>query len=253
MSASHGQFVWFELMTQDVAAATDFYRAVIGWNAEPAGIPGMPYTILSANEAPMGGLMALPLDAGARPGWTGYIGVDDVDAAAARIREAGGAVHRAPTDIQGVGRFAVVADPQGAVFTVFKGMAADAPPSAGSTPGRVGWHELMATDREAAFAFYATLFGWTKAEAIEMGPMGIYQLFAAGAAPIGGMMAWPDATPAPGWRYYFNVEDINAAVARVKAAGGQLTNGPHQVPGGSWIAHCLDPQSVMFAMAGPDH
>jgi predicted enzyme related to lactoylglutathione lyase len=257
MSTPHGQFVWCELMTTDTASATEFYRAVIGWSAsvKDSGLPGQDYTILSAGETPVGGLMALPeaaRDAGARPGWIGYIGVDDVDAIVARIKAKGGAIHRPPDDIPGVGRFAVAADPHGAIFTVFKPSCPEAaPPAPGATPGRVGWHELHAGDPEADFAFYADLFGWKKTEAIDMGPMGVYQTFATDAAMVGGVMATTDAMPAPSWLYYFSVDDINAAVTRVKAAGGKVIDGPHQVPGGSWIARGLDKQGATFAMVGP--
>jgi predicted enzyme related to lactoylglutathione lyase len=254
MSSFHGRFVWCELMTTDAAAATEFYRSVIGWNAKDAGMTGDPYTILSAGEVGTAGLMELPQparDAGMRPGWLGYVWADDLDATAARVAAAGGAVHRTG-DIPGVGRFAVVGDPQGAVLVLFHGMNPEQePPPAGSTPGRVGWHELHATDREAAFAFYAGLFGWTKTDAIDMGAMGIYQLFATGGTTVGGMMTRQPPVPAPFWLYYFNVEAIGAAVDRVKAAGGQVLNGPHQVPGGSWIAQCMDPQGAMFAIVAP--
>ena len=255
MSAFHGQFVWCELMTTDPAAATEFYRAVIGWGAADAGLPDRQYTILSAGGTPACGLMELPQaarDGGGRPGWTGYIGADDVDAAAARVKGAGGAIHHAAEDIPGVGRFAVVSDPQGAIFALFRALqTGQAPPEAGSTPGRVGWHELRAADQEAAFAFYAGEFGWTKAEAIDMGAMGTYQLFATGGAPVGGMMTRSDSMPPPSWLYYFNVDSAEMAATRVRDAGGQVLNGPHQVPGGSWIVHCLDPQDGMFAVVGP--
>jgi predicted enzyme related to lactoylglutathione lyase len=255
MASSHGKFVWYDLMTTDTAAATAFYGAVIGWDAVDAGLPDRQYTILHAGSAPMGGLLALPqsaLDAGARPSWNGYIAVDDVDAIAARIVDAGGAIVHAPNDIPGVGRFAIVTDPQGAAFSLFKALdkpAASAAPF--GTPGHVGWHELGAINWEAAFAFYAGVFGWTKADAVDMGPMGTYQLFAIDDMPVGGMMNRMDGQPAASWSYYFNVDEVNAAVARVQNAGGQVVNGPHQVPGGSWIAHGVDPQGGSFAITGP--
>lgn len=255
MASSQGNFIWYELMTTDTKAAEAFYRGVVGWRAQDAGMKDMAYTILSADEAPIGGLLALPpeaRDAGARPGWIGYVAVDDVDAYAARLTQAGGTVHRAPDDIPGVGRFAVVADPQGALFVLFKGSADQQPPQAApDAPGHTGWHELHAGDRESAFAFYSSLFGWTKAEAIDMGPMGIYQIFATGSTPIGGMMTKTDAVPNPFWLYYFNVDDINGAAARVKDKKGQILNGPQQVPGGNWIVQCTDPQGAMFALVGP--
>ena len=255
MSRTACPFVWYELMTSDAAAAEAFYRDAIGWQTADAGMPDMRYTILSAGTTGVAGLMALPADAAARgvpPNWTGYIGVADVDAMAVRVREAGGAVHHPPEDIPGVGRVAVVADPGGAVFCLFKGNSDEQPPqpSAG-TPGTIGWHELYASDLEAAWVFYSTLFGWTKGEAIDMGEMGVYQLFGAGGDSIGGMMKCPPQVPQACWLYYVNVDAIDAATGRVTAARGSIVSGPMQVPGGSWIAQCTDPQGAMFAMVAP--
>jgi predicted enzyme related to lactoylglutathione lyase len=252
MPNSAKTFVWYELMTTDIEAAEAFYGAVIGWSGKDFGQPDMRYTVMSAGGTGVAGLMALPAEicaAGGRPGWTGYIGVDDVDAATAGVKKAGGAVHRAPADIPNVGRFSVVADPQGAVFMLFKPMGGDNSPAPGGTPGHVGWRELYAADWAKGFDFYAGQFGWTKAEAIELGPMGTYQLFAAGGEPIGGMMNKPDQVPSPVWMFYFNVAEADAAAARVAQHGGQVLMGPHQVPGGSWILQCMDPQGATFALA----
>jgi uncharacterized protein len=79
-----------------------------------------------------------------------------------------------------------------------------------------------------------------------MGPMGIYQIFATGHGPCGGVMPKTPETPAPFWLYYFNVDAAEAAMARVKDAGGQVIHGPMQVPGDRWIAHGLDPQGAML-------
>jgi predicted enzyme related to lactoylglutathione lyase len=254
MSKSHGKFVWYDVMTSDTKAAQSFYHSVIGWDATDSGMPDRSYTLLSMGPTMVGGLMPIPEDsrkAGVRPAWMGYIGVDDVDAYAKRVKAAGGAIHRDPVDIPGVGRFAVVGDPHGAGFMLFKGTSDEAPPPApAGTPGHVGWRELHAGDGVAAFAFYSGLFGWTKAEAMDMGEMGVYQIFAIDGVPAGGMMTRTPETPAPFWLYYFNVEAVNAAMARVKDAGGQVIYGPQQVPGGSWIVHCFDPQGAMFALVG---
>ena len=252
MSSIHGTFIWYELMTSDSKAAEPFYRSVIGWDAKDSGMADHPYTLLSVGPTQVGGLMPIPDAAramGARPCWTGYVAVDDVDVFAARVTAAGGAVHRAGEDIPGVGRFAVVADPYGAVFILFKGRSDQAPtPVALGTPGHVGWHELQAGSLDGAFAFYAGLFGWTKAEAVDMGSMGTYQLFATGGTPVGGMMTKMAEVPSPFWLYYFNVDAIDAAAARTTHGGGQVINGPMEVPGGAWIVQCVDPQGAMFAM-----
>jgi predicted enzyme related to lactoylglutathione lyase len=254
MSSSSG-FIWYDLMTTDVPAALAFYQRVVGWTGKDAGLSDRSYTMLSMGETGFGGAMLLPAEAnaaGARPGWLGYIGVDDVDAVTARVTAAGGAVHHAPEDIPGVGRFAVLADPQGAVFMLFKGaMDEPMPPRpAPGTPGFTGWHELRAADGPSAFDFYSGLFGWTRGEAMDMGPRGVYQLFTTGGAPVGGIFTKEADTPVPFWLFYFTVPNIDAAIAEVTAGGGQVTNGPMEVPGGDWIVHCHDPQGAMFALVG---
>ena len=256
MSSSSGNFVWYELMTTDPAAAERFYTRVVGWTAADAGMPGMKYTLLSAGGHQIAGMMALPPEAGGMPPcWTGYVAVDDVDAKAAEIATAGGSVLHLPDDIPGVGRFAVVADPQGASFCIFKGLmqAGEALPPQPSQemPGAVGWHELNAGALDAAWGFYSRVFGWTRDQAIDMGPAGTYQLFAVRGQAKGGMMNKPPGMPVPNWQFYFNVEAIDAAVARVGAGGGKVINGPMEVPGGSWIVNAVDPQGAMFALVAP--
>src|SRR5260370_33231634 len=176
MSKTHGKFVWYDLMTSDTKAAESFYRSVIGWDAKDSGMTDRSYTLLFAGPTMVGGLMPIPQDAakaGVGPAWMGYIGVDDVDVYAKRVKAAGGAIHRGPEDIPGVGRFAVSGDPHGAGFRLFKGDSDQAPaPAPAGTPGHVGWRELHAGDGQSAFAFYSGLFGWTKAEAMDMGAMG---------------------------------------------------------------------------------
>lgn len=255
MSSTNGKFCWYELMTTDNKAAESFYGKVVGWRPQDMEGAHGTYTILSVGETPMGGLMTMPPEVcatGGRPGWSGYVAVDDVDDYAERVTKAGGKVLREPADIPGIARFAVVADPHGAVFNLIKGFS-DEPPKwpATNAPGHTGWRELYADDGQSAFAFYAGLFGWTKGEAHDMGPMGIYQLFSIDGVPSGGMMTKPKEVPVPAWLYYFNVEDIDAATARVQKNGGQIVHGPIEVPGGSWIVQCTDPQGAYFALLEP--
>ena len=248
-------FVWHDLMTTDVNAAKTFYAKVIGWNMQ--AFPGSnDYTVVSAGQAGVGGIMPMPPEVrerGAPPCWQGYIGVDDVDACAAKIAAGGGSVIQPPADIPTVGRFAVVADPQGAVFIIFKPNASGevmAKPVPG-TPGLVGWNELHAGDGIKAFDWYAQMFGWTVSHDMDMGPMGTYRIFATGAEPAGGMMTKMPEVSMPYWAFYFNVEAIDAAIARAVAAGGKLMHGPQEVPGPMYIANCQDPQGAWFAMVAP--
>jgi hypothetical protein len=253
MSNPQNSFVWYELMTSDMGAAERFYRAVVGWDAQDSGQTGMRYTLFT-NGSDMGvaGLMDLPPDAraaGMQPRWVGYVGVPDADQAATRLAQGGGAVHKHPADIPNVGRFAIVADPQGAMFALFQ-PASD--PCGAAPPSPAGWHELRTSDWESALAFYSGQFGWTKAESFDMGAMGVYQLFAANGAPVGAMMNGPGGQmPTPAWLFYFKVGGIEQAAERIRSNGGQVMQEPHEVPGGEWIVHATDPQGALFALVGP--
>jgi predicted enzyme related to lactoylglutathione lyase len=251
------EFFWRDLMTSDPEAALEFYGKVIGWTHQVMPAPkggdaaAMPYTVLSAGGVGVAGMMQIPPNmTEAHPCWLAYVKVDDVAATVAAIQAAGGVLHRPPTTVEGVIEFAVVADPQGAVFLVARpipsGPMPDLPPR---TQGTVGWHELYADDWQTDFAFYETVFGWTKSEAHDMGPMGVYQLFRTGGAEdAGGMMNRPPQVPVSFWNIYFHVDAIGAAAERVKAAGGRVMMGPHQVPTGDWIVQCMDPQGAVFAL-----
>lgn len=247
-----GHFAWYELITTDMAAAKAFYAEVVGWGVQDASTPDLTYTLFTAGKTSVSGLMDLPEDArklGATPRWMGYVGVKDVDATAGRIKRLGGAVYVPPTDTN-IGRILVVADPQAATLGLVKGLKpGQQKPAELGKPGRVGWHELLAADREKAFAFYGELFGWQKAAA-DVGPNDTYQLFSAGGRMIGGMCAKRPMEPVPYWLYYFNIGDIDAAMERVKTGGGQVFEGPLELPGGSWFARCADPQGAAFALQG---
>lgn len=252
---SPNRFLWYELMTTDKAAAGDFYAHVVGWTTQPAEGGSGGYTLFLANGNGMGGMFELSDDAceqGARPGWIGYVGVDDVDDYAGRVVEAGGTVLRAPEDIPGILRSAVVADPFGVSFVIFKGEGGEMPEVPLRTPGHVQWNELRGGEVEPSFAFYSGLFGWTKDEAMDMGPTGVYQLIAMGRGEAeGAMMKAQQDGPEPGWTFYFIVDDIKAAVTRIEEKGGQVMTGPHEVPGGDWIVQALDPQGAACAFVAP--
>ena len=248
-------FFWYELMTSDTDAATAFYADVVGWKPQAFDDTGA-YTVLNVGGHGIGGIMALPADApGLPPCWVGYIHSADVDADAEKVRLAGGAIHKPPADIPMVGRFAVLADPGGAMFLMLQpASSGEMPPLANEITGNVGWRELYAADGQQAVDFYGGLFGWQQVDAMDMGPMGQYRLCAmddSGLA-IGAMMNKPEQVPRPAWAFYFNVPAIDAAVEKVTAGGGQVIMGPHQVPGGSWIINALDPQGAHFALVAPE-
>ncbi len=247
-----GAFIWYDQMSNDLPGSERFYSKVVGWTLAPNTMNDQRYTLLKAGEAMIGGLMPIPEHAaGVPPAWMGYIDVDDVAAYAGKVKAAGGAIHRGPAEMPNVGAFAVAADPGGAGFLLFRGMSSAAPAFDPMVLGHVGWRELNAGDGEKAFAFYASLFGWTKTQAVSMGQSNVYQLFATKSGQEGAVFTKDAATSHPFWRFYFNVEAIDAAMERVTSAGGKITNGPHEVPGSRWIVHALDPQGAAFALVAP--
>lgn len=247
-------FFWYELLTTDIEAARDFYAGVIGWRPEAWGgtdMSGKPYIVMNAGERGVGGIMNQPEPIkamGGPPAWVGYIHAADVDAATQSVKAVGGSVFCEPADIPNVGRFSVVTDPQGAPFQMLQPDSPDQPPVAPGTLGHVGWHELYTSDWRAALAFYCGQFGWEKDHEFDMGEMGIYAVFSVDGRQAGGMMDRPPQIPMSVWQFYFTVEAIDAAAAKVTDGGGKVLMGPMEVPGGSWIVQCQDPQGAHFAL-----
>lgn len=248
-----GRFCWYELITTDPSAAPDFYGAVAGWGTAPYEGADQPYTMWMNGEGPIGGVMDLTEEAkagGAPPHWLAHISTPDLAATKAKAAELGGQILM-EMSVPEVGDFAMVRDPQGAVFSAYQPSGEtpghDNPPAV----GEFGWNELTTDNWEAAWSFYSELFGWQKTDAMDMGELGTYQMYGRGAHPIGGMSNRPPDFPASAWLYYIEVPDINTAVDKVKELGGTVLDGPMEVPGESMVAHCRDPQGAAFAIHGP--
>jgi hypothetical protein len=241
-----GRFVWHELLTTDPKGAIAFYTEVVGWKTElfPDSAGPEPYTMWVGGQGPLGGVFTLPEEArkmGAPPHWMGHVEVDDVDATVAKVKAKGGNVFVPPQDIPKVGRFSVIADPQGASLSVFKPLAA----MQAHDTGKAG-------DAAAAWAFYSDLFGWKQLQEMDMGPAGKYLIFGQGDQQYGGLMKkTPDMKMPPCWVYYIHVDDLDAAIARANAKGGKTLFGPIEVPDGTRVAQLTDPQGAVFALHGP--
>jgi predicted enzyme related to lactoylglutathione lyase len=252
MANPKGDFIWYELLTTDADAAQRFYGDVVGWTAADSGQPGMDYRILDAGDGMAGGLMQINEQMpGAMPVWLGYVAVPDVDAAADDWTAAGGSVQMPAMDIPGVGRMAMLADPDGVPLYVMRGAVDDL-----STVFRVAdarhvrWNEIAVRDDAAALAFYRARFGWEAVGSMPMGAMGDYHFLGASGVSIGALMRSPSGQT-PRWLFYFGVEDIDAATAKVTAGGGRVLDGPHEIPGGEFSLHALDPQGATFGLVGP--
>jgi predicted enzyme related to lactoylglutathione lyase len=246
-----GTFIWHELMTTDPEAAIGFYQKTIGWGVMPwQQDPN--YRMFMWNGVPMAGLMLLPeqeLARGARPYWLSYIAVTDVDAAVIRAGTLGAKTYLEPMDIPTVGRVAVLADPQGAVFGVYRPAQSGADSDA-LVLGDFSWHELGADDWKSAWEFYRAMFGWEHESQFDMGDAGPYWMFRrqGGSRALGGMFSRFPGTPAASWVPYAYVRNADRAAELAQTHGGRIANGPMDVPGGGRIAQILDPQGGAFAV-----
>jgi uncharacterized protein len=246
-----GRPLWYELMTNDINAAADFYDKVVGWSSAPFKEAPQPYIVFGMSpEAPVAGAVKTPEDVKAPPFWAMYVGVDKLEDGAAHIKRLGGKEHSPVVEVPTVGRMQMMADPQGAAFYIFEPANPPQQPEGAPGIGEGSWHELMTTDYEAAMKFYQEVFGWQPSEAMDMGDMGKYQMFNRPHGMIGGMMNKPRemAGVPPNWGIYFMVPDIESAIERIKANGGKILNGPMEVPGGDWIVNAMDPQGAAFSL-----
>lgn len=258
MTNPAGSFIWYELMTPDPDGAKAFYDAVVGWDVEAQSAGDIDYRMITIpGGANAGGVLHLTDEMkahGARPTWLGYLNVDDIDATLHSVEQAGGKTLMPAHDVAEVGRFAMIADPQGAPIYIMKPNPPANQPDATSDvfsvdqPKHVRWNELATSDPAAAIAVYRDHFGWDQQGEMDMGPMGKYQFLQHGGVAIGAVM--PTAT-ASHWRYYIGVDDIDRAIAAIAAGGGKLVEGPHQIPGGEYSLHATDPQQVGFGLVGP--
>jgi len=260
--ATAGQFVWCELMTRDIEKAKAFYGPVVHWRFSnwDGDTGGTPYIMMSRSDDPkesLGGFMEMrePEFPNELPShFMGYISVDDADATTAKAVELGATVIHGPADIPNVGRFSIIADPQGAAFSILQSLNSEwekQPPRVGD----VCWMELSTTDLEAGFAFYRDLFGWEIKQDMDMGDAGLYRLVTCPASPaegdygFGGMMTKaPDAPGPSAWTHIFWVPDLDASLATATELGGTVLSGPMDVPGGSRVAYLLDPEGTPFAL-----
>jgi len=249
----HGRLVWQELTSEDPASAVIFYSKLVGWHAHPnASHPA--YTEFGIGGSHYAGMTPLTADAraaGVRSHWLPYIGASDVDSTVATAQQLGATVVHAAQDLEHVGRFATLKDPQGAQFAVFKPSGSGGGAAATSGKPAVGsfaWLELATSDYEAASAFYGKLFGWQVMSRMDMGPAGTYLIFGADGVQLGGMYKMHAERTSEGyWLPYAEVSNADAAASVATAAGGRIVVGPMDVPGGRMV-QVLDPSGAMFAV-----
>lgn len=241
---------WAEIATSDPAAAKAFYGELFAWRAETDPHPDAGgYTIMMLDDAPAAGLSPLYRPE-QRTGWTVSFSVADADATVAKITAAGGRVEMEPVEVLDIGRLAVVADPSGAVLSLWQARSF-AGAGVFNDPGALGWAELLTRDTEGSKAFYTAVFGWS----VNAGES--YTQWGVDGADFGGMLGMGEQFPAhlpPHWLPYFAVADVDVTASRAAALGGEVVMAPSSVGGVRRIAVLRDPQGGVFGVyrAGTD-
>lgn len=245
MSHLYGKFVWFEHISNDPDAAGKFYAELLGWKSEGFPMGGQTYHMIQNGAEGIGGMRTAP--AGAPSHWMAYLSVPDVDASAASAQKAGAKVLMPPTDFPPVGRGAALADPQGAVFSIWHGAEGD---RADVKPIAIGdwyWNELMTSDADAALKFYQGVFGYSQ-DSMDMGPMGTYYILNKDGVRRGGLMKSPDPKAPTSWTPYVRVADCDAAAAKAKQLGATIYTPPTDIPNVGRFAIFADPTGAALGI-----
>jgi hypothetical protein len=246
-----GSFCWPELATPDLAKAKAFFSSLFGWEAVDVPTAGGTYTIFKLRGLDVAAARSFsPDECGQKipAHFMSYVSVTAVDAAAEKSKELGGKVLYGPFDVMGIGRMAVVNDPEGLPFALWEARGHNGIRLAGE-PGSLCWTEIVTRDPDGAKAFYGALFGWTFRASGE--PMPDYVEIYREEQPIGGVFpmrgdAW---TGVPGhFMPYFAVADADAALAAAIGLGGTAVVPAKDIPGVGRFSLLRDDQGAHFSV-----
>ena len=259
-SSLSGKVVWHDLITDKPEESKRFYQELFGWQFEEIGIgssSSINYTLIRLNGRLIGGMvdqtrLQTRVDISQ---WISLISVPDVDAAADSLLAAGGTVITAPVDVADRGRLAVVADPQGALFSLLQTNSRDPLDRDEVDPGGFLWDELWADDVDAASGFYMELIGYTHEDdpALQqaVAVKGNYRILQSQDHPRVGIMKNPIEDLNPIWVNYLRVKDadsLDAIAARVEALGGRLLLAPQDRDIGGRVALIAGPSGAGIAL-----
>ena len=239
---------WVELMTPDQRAAAEFYGALFGWQmVENPLDDGHVYIVGNLQGDAVAGItFQLPELEGHPAFWNVYLAADDVDAVAARVGPAGGVVEAEPFDFFDFGRTARIQDPTGARVSLWQPRTMRTVRA--NEPGTPVWNELLTPDVGRASRFYADVLGLTSQDSpVAWANAASYSTFNSGGRPIAGLAAPLEEAP-PHWNVYFNVVDVDDAVAQADALGAKLIVPPYDLDGTGRMATLTDPQGALFCL-----
>jgi predicted enzyme related to lactoylglutathione lyase len=237
-----GTFVWRENVSSDPQRAQEFYTQLFGWEIEHFQSGDFDYPMISSGGKTHGGFPTVP--EGTPAHWVSNVLVEDADDTIEKAKSAGGELLVGPMDIPEVGRYAVLKDPQGAIFVGFQGEG-EGP----SGEGVFVWDELGTQDVAGAESFYNAVFGWTTSD---MGDeYGGYKIFNLGEKGVGGLIKMPDPSVPSMWVPYVAVEDVDATVAKAQELNGSTVIEGMDVPNVGRIAVIKDPNGAVLGVIKP--
>jgi predicted enzyme related to lactoylglutathione lyase len=243
-----GMFVWRELLSDDLERARTFYADLFGWKWKGENMgPGGMYWLATSGDRQVGGAFQKPPGMPGPNTWSSYALVDDVDAAARRGQEAGGKVAKEPADIPNVGRFAVLFDPWGAMFQLFKSSVQEPPPPAEMPPaGSFCWETLVTPDVSKAVAYYQKVIGFGTAKT----PNGEGVMFTAGEIPVADLQPARPGMPTY-WATYVRVEQAEASRDKAARLGGRVIVPRIDVPKVGIVSVIADPTGASLGLFEP--
>ncbi len=249
---AHGTPTWIDLATTDVSGAESFYGGILGWEADRIPTGDTFYSMQRVRELDVAGIFEQQDDqkaSGMPPAWNTYIAVDDVEAATARVKPAGGMVIMEPFDVMDVGRMSVIGDPTGAVVSLWQSKGNPRAPL-DAEHGAVAWNELTSTDAPKSRAFLTEVLCVTHDSVPGFGD---YTMMMAGGAPVAGIVQRTDEMPETStpWLVYFMVDDCDAAFEQATSSGGTVIVPPMDIPPGRFSI-LKDPQGAAFAVITPN-
>lgn len=224
----HGKFIWIDLITADIVGAEKFYASMFGWTFSRLGTESQPYTLAYQAGSPVAGIAARPPVSGQarKSWWIAFMSVADVDAAAAEVIAKGGKALIPARTLEGRGRMAVLADPDGAPFGLMKSSSGD-PPDFRAEPGEWIWAVYQSPDAASAAAFYQDLGNYEVVPGDRVGDAESFALQAEGFARASLVEIPPGRTELrPEWLYFVRVTDLATSLARAVELGGRVIAPP---------------------------
>ena len=237
---------WVDVTSAELGRTVSFYSDLFGWDAEQDSRPEAGGYTMFSKDGKQVAAGSPPQQEGMPSFWTTYLASDDVDATAAKVREAGGTLLMEPFDVFGSGRMVVAQDPTGAHFGIWQAGEHHGAQLA-NEPGSLTWNECQTNDAEVAEKFYRAVFGY-EVDTKPMGEGATYRVLKLGDKSVGGIFEFTTdmSEVPPNWATAFAVADTDATCTKAEELGGNVLVPPLDIPEIGRYAVIQDPVGAVF-------